>query len=197
EKKRPGGRARLIPAAAAKPLSEEGFAIDGGRLSISDPDMFVSDTRKLMRLFWLANERQLDIHPEAMTAARRSLWSVTRQARTDEQSRAMFLDIVAGRQHDSRVLSLMNEAGVLGRFLPEFGRIVAQTQFNMYHHFTVDEHTLKAVETIHEIERGLMKDDHPLSTELFPKLQNRRALYLAMLLHDTGKGKGDQQVEGA
>ncbi len=197
EKKRPGGRARLIPAAAAKPLREEGFAIDGGRLSITDPEMFVSDTRKLMRLFWLANERQLDIHPEAMTAARRSLWSLTRQSRNDSEARAMFLDIVAGKAHDSRVLPLMNEAGVLGRFVPEFGRIVGQTQLNMYHHVTVDEHTLKAVETIHEIERGLMKADHPLSTELFPKIQNRRALYLAMLLHDTGKGKGDQQVEGA
>ena len=86
---------------------------------------------------------------------------------------------------------------MLGRFVPEFGRIVAQTQFNMYHHFTVDEHTLKAVETIPDIERGLMQKEHPLSTEIFPKIQNRRALYLAMLLHDTGKGKGDQQIEGA
>lgn len=197
EKKRPGGRPRLIPPAAAKPLKEEGFAIDGGRLTITDPDMFVADTRKLLRLFWLANERGIDIHPEAMTAARRSLWAVTRQARIDDESRAMFLDIVSGVNHDTRVLPLMNEAGVLGRFLPEFGRIVGQTQFNMYHHFTVDEHTLKAVETIHDIERGLMQKEHPLSTELFPKIQNRRALYLAMLLHDTGKGKGDQQVEGA
>ncbi|HEX5007438.1 MAG TPA: [protein-PII] uridylyltransferase [Hyphomonadaceae bacterium] len=197
EKKRPGGRPRLIPAAAAKPLKEHGFAIDGGRLSVTDPDMFVADTRKLIRLFWLANERGMDIHPEAMTAARRSLWAVTRQARIDDESRAMFLDIISGSNHDARVLPLMNEAGVLGRFLPEFGRIVAQTQFNMYHHFTVDEHTLKAVETIHDIERGLMQKEHPLSTELFPKLRNRRALYLAMLLHDTGKGKGDQQIEGA
>ena len=197
EKKRPGGRPRLIPAAAAKPLKEEGFAIDGGRLTVTNPDIFVKDMRKLMRLFWLANERQIDIHPEAMTAARRSLWALTRQSRTDDQSRAMFLDIVAGKNTDNRVLPLMNEAGVLGRFVPEFGRIVAQTQFNMYHHFTVDEHTLKAVETIHDIERGQFQKDHPLSTELFPKIQNRRALYLAMLLHDTGKGKGDQQIEGA
>jgi len=197
EKKRPGGRPRLIPAASAKPLKEEGFAIDGGRLTITDPEMFIADTRKLMRLFWLANERGLDIHPEAMAAARRSLWAVTRQARIDDESRSMFLDIVGGNVHSNRVLPLMNEAGVLGRFVPEFGRIVAQTQFNMYHHFTVDEHTLKAVETIHDIEQGLLKEAHPLSTELFPKIQNRRALYLAMLLHDTGKGKGDQQIEGA
>ena len=197
EKKRPGGRARLIPAAAAKPIKEDGFTIDGGRLSITDAEMFVKDTSKLMRLFWLANERELDIHPEAMTAARRSLWAVTRQARADEASRQMFLDIVGGKNHPGRVLPLMNEAGVLGRFLPEFGRIVGQTQFNMYHHFTVDEHTLMAVTTIHDIARGTEKELHPLSTEIFPKILNRRALFLAMLLHDTGKGKGDQQVEGA
>jgi [protein-PII] uridylyltransferase len=196
EKKRPAGLAWLKTQAAAKPLKEDGFALDGGRITITDPDMLV-DTRKLLRLFWLANERQVDIHPEAMTAARRSLWAVTRQARTDDESRAMFLDIVAGKNHPGRVLPLMNETGVLGRFLPEFGRIVGQTQFNMYHHFTVDEHTLMAVNTIHDIERGLEAKLHPLSTELFPKIRNRRALYLAMLLHDTGKGKGDQQIEGA
>ena len=197
EKKRPGGKARLIPAAAAKPMKEEGFAIDGGRLSITDPEMFVKDTRKLMRLFWLANERQVDIHPEAMTAARRSLWAVTRQARAEDDSRKMFLEIIAGRNHPGRVLPLMNETGVLGRFLPEFGRIVGQTQFNMYHHYTVDEHTLMAVSTIHDIARGTERELHPLSTEIFPKILNRRALFLAMLLHDTGKGKGDQQIEGA
>jgi [protein-PII] uridylyltransferase len=176
---------------------EEGFALDSGRITVTSPDLFVKDTRNLLRLFWLANERELDIHPDAMTAARRSLWALTRQARADKESRAMFLDIVGGKNHDSRILPLMNEAGVLGRFVPEFGRIVGQTQFNMYHHFTVDEHTLRAVETIHNIEQGQFQKEHPLSTALFPKIQNPRALYLAMLLHDTGKGKGDQQVEGA
>jgi [protein-PII] uridylyltransferase len=90
----------------------------------------------------------------------------------------------------------MNEAGVLGKFVPEFGRIVAQMQFNMYHHYTVDAHTLQAIETMSEIERGEHKDHHPLSSAVFPKIINRRALYLAMLLHDTGKGGGDQQIEG-
>jgi [protein-PII] uridylyltransferase len=197
EKKRPGGRTRFIPAPAAKPLKEAGFVIDGGRLSITSPTIFEADARNLIRLFHIACERDLDIHPEAMTAARRSLGVMTREMRYDHEARGMFLDIIAGRNHPGRVLPLMNEAGVLGRFVPEFGRIVAQTQFNMYHHFTVDEHTLKAVDTIHDIERGLFKDAHPLATALFPKITNRRALYLAMLLHDTGKGIGDQQVEGA
>ncbi|MDZ4761574.1 MAG: [protein-PII] uridylyltransferase [Alphaproteobacteria bacterium] len=197
EKKRPGGRARLIPPPAARPLKEPGFVIDQGRLSIVSPGVFETDPRNLLRLFAIACERGLDIHPDAMTSARRSLGVLTRDLRHDREARALFLDIVAGPHHPGRVLPLMNEAGVLGRFVPEFGRIVAQTQFNMYHHYTVDEHTLKAVETIHDIERGNFRDTHPLSTALFPKIQNRRALYLAMLLHDTGKGIGDQQVEGA
>ena len=197
EKKRPGGRARLLSSPQSRPLKHVGFLLDGSRLSIDSPAVFRDEPRNLLRLFAIACEMSLDIHPDAMTAARRSLGSLTRDFRYDSEARSLFLEVVSGHHHPGRVLPLMNEAGVLGRFLPEFGRIVAQTQFNMYHHFTVDEHTLKAVETIHEIEQGLFREAHPLSTELFPKIQNRRALFLAMLLHDTGKGIGDQQVEGA
>ncbi len=85
---------------------------------------------------------------------------------------------------------------MLGRFVPEFGRVVAQMQFNMYHHYTVDEHTLRAIAVISDIEHGRCAEEHPLATEIFPKIVNRRALYLAMLLHDTGKGVGDQQIMG-
>jgi len=198
EKKRPVRLAsRFLPAPAARPLSEAGFVLDGGRLSISAPDVFEREPVRLIRLFHVAKERQLDIHPDAMAAARRSLWSMTRELRYDPEARRLFLEIIEGPGNAARILSLMNEAGVLGRFLPEFGRIVAQTQFNMYHHFTVDEHTLRAVETIYEIGEGVFRSEHPLSSDLYWKVQNRRALLLAMLLHDTGKGKGDQQVEGA
>lgn len=198
QKKKPGGRTRLLaPKVAALPVVAEGFCNDSGRLSISAPDVFTREPRNLLKLFWLASERNLDIHPEAMSAARRSLSVLSRSIRYDEEARAMFLDVVTFRHPRPRVLDLMNEAGVLGRFLPEFGGVVGRTQFNMYHHFTVDEHTLMAVETIHAIEQGKYADSHPLATEIFPKLRNRRALYLAMLLHDTGKGKGDQQIEGA
>jgi [protein-PII] uridylyltransferase len=197
QKKKPGGRRLLAPRPPASLQNEEGFAIDGGRLSVTAPDVFARDPRRLIRLFWLASERDLDIHPEAMSAARRSLSMFSRSLRHDPEAQAMFLDIVTFRHPRPKVLGLMNEAGVLGRFLPEFGGIVGRTQFNMYHHFTVDEHTLMAVETVNAIEQGQYKDSHPLATQLFSRIKNRRALYLAMLLHDTGKGRGDQQIEGA
>ena len=92
----------------------------------------------------------------------------------------------------------MNEAGVLGRFIPPFGRIVAMMQFNMYHHYTVDEHTIRAIGLMARIERGEMKQDHPLATALVNKIANRRALYAAVLLHDIAKGRrGDHSVLGA
>ncbi|MDP3173610.1 MAG: [protein-PII] uridylyltransferase, partial [Phenylobacterium sp.] len=97
-----------------------------------------------------------------------------------------------------RTLALMNDAGVLGRFVPEFGRIVAQMQFNMYHSYTVDEHTLRAVGVIAEIANGRFAEDHPLSTAIMPLIDDREALFLAMLLHDTGKGGvGGQEKAGA
>eukprot|EP01030_Chromulinospumella_sphaerica_P010213 gene10213-10020_t len=97
-----------------------------------------------------------------------------------------------------RTLTLMNEAGVLGRFLPEFGRVVAQMQFNMYHSYTVDEHTLRAIGIINDIEHGRLEEDHPLATSIMPLIDDREALFLAMLLHDTGKGGvGGQEKAGA
>ncbi len=197
EKKRPGGRSRFFPAQAAKPLKEAGFVVDTGRLSVESQAVFSRDPRNMLRLFAIAAERDLDIHPDAMSWTRRMLGLLTHDLREDAEARELFLQVATGAGNTGRVLPLMNEAGVLGRFMPEFGSIVGQTQFNMYHHFTVDEHTLRAVETIHGIETGLYGQEHPLATSLFPKIGNRRALYLAMLLHDTGKGKGDQQVEGA
>ena len=116
----------------------------------------------------------------------------------DSHAARTFLDILAHGRQPYRILTLMNESGVLGRFLPEFGRVVAQTQFNMYHSYTVDEHTLRAIGIINDVENGRLKADHPLATSIFPLIADREALYLAMLLHDTGKGLPEgQEVGGA
>jgi len=172
-----------------------GFVIDGGRLNVEAPRVLKKPVN-VMRLFEIAESRDLDVHPEALGEVSRLVRSITPDWRKDDASRASFLNVVTSKRHPDAALRLMNEAGVLGKFVPEFGRIVAQMQFNMYHHYTVDEHTLQAIGAMSEIERGVHKDRHPLATEIFPKIINRRALYLAMLLHDTGKGEGDQQIEG-
>lgn len=195
QKKTPRGIRRFLPRAAPKPIDDTGFTIDTGRLSVATPSLFEDTPNKLLALFVTANTHNLDIHPDAMAAASRSIKAFRPAMRKDDEARALFLSTLLENDTPAQTLRLMNESGVLGRFLPEFGGIVAQTQFNMYHHYTVDEHTLRAVETMSDIEHG-RSEVHPHATRLFKNITNRRALYLAMLLHDTGKGKGDQQIEG-
>ena len=110
----------------------------------------------------------------------------------------MFLDLLSGRNDPESVLRWFNEAGVFGRFIPDFGRVNAQMQFDMYHHYTVDEHTIRAIGLLAEIERGDRKADHPLANDIIHKITSRRALYASVLLHDIAKGRrGDHSVLGA
>ncbi len=189
---------RWLPSAGPKPLANPNFVIDGGRLSIADEAAFTRDPNNLLHLFALAGQEGAPIHPAALVAATRAVKRFKPDMRGHETARALFLAILLDNQRPAALLREMNETGLLGRVLPEFGGIVAQTQFNMYHHYTVDEHTLRTIEAMSNIEWDAAGEGaHRLATALFRQIENRRALYLAMLLHDTGKGHGDQQVEGA
>jgi [protein-PII] uridylyltransferase len=185
---------RLIPGRKRK-LGVEGFVEDAGRLSVTGPEVFAEAPEKLLILFRTADEHDLDLHPDAFSAVSRSLSLVTPSLRRDPEATRAFLDILANGQRPYRVLTLMNETGLLGRFLPEWGRIVGQTQFNMYHAYTVDEHTLQAIGIINDIWRGKLKADHPSSTEIVHRIDDFEALMLAMLLHDVGKGGDRGQLE--
>jgi len=179
-----------------KQLAERGFIEEGGRLSVESPATFKNDAVNLIRLFRLSDRLGLDLHPDAVTAVHRSLKLINPAVRRDPEAVKAFLDILARGKRTYRTLTLMNESGVLGRFIPEFGRVVGQMQFNMYHAYTVDEHTLRAVEVIADIDAGRLKEDHPLAVQVMPLIADKEALFLAMLLHDTGKGKEEGQEEG-
>ena len=187
----------FLPFGGGKKITAPGFVMEAGRLSIEDAKLFQKQPVEMLRLFQLAESNNVDIHPFALSALTRSLTKFGEKHRTDPEARKIFLDILINTPDPGPILRMMNEAGILGAMVPEFGDIVAQTQFNMYHHFTVDEHTIRAVDYIAEIERGSDTAQMPLAIELFPTIKHKRALYLAMLLHDTGKGLGDQQEEGA
>jgi len=198
-KNHPAGLSRFLPRPSRrKALTEPGFHLEGGRLNVDGPQTFEEDPVNLLRLFGLADRLDLDLHPDAFTAANRALRLITPKLRRDPAAAQAFLDVLARGKNTYRTLSLMNEAGVLGRFIPEFGRIVAQMQFNMYHSYTVDEHTLRAVGTIADIAAGRLKDDHPLAVSVTPRIEDKEVLFLAMLLHDVGKGgAGGQEKAGA
>lgn len=198
-KNKPQGFSRFLGAKkpSKKPL-EAGFFDDGGRLNVDGPQVFEADPVNLLRLFVIADRRDLDLHPDAFTLATRSLALITPKVRRDSRAVNAFLDVLARGKHTQRMLALMNDSGVLGRFLPEWGRIVAQMQFNMYHSYTVDEHTLRAVGVIADIAAGRLESDLPTSSAVYPLIADKEALFLAMLLHDTGKGGvGGQEKAGA
>jgi [protein-PII] uridylyltransferase len=152
----------------------------------------------LLELFAVAAREQLEIHPTAMRAATRDAVLIDRSVRHDPHANALFIEVLTSVHRPQIVLRWMNEAGVFGRFVPDFGRVVAQMQFDMYHHYTVDEHSIRAIGLLAAIERGDLKQDHPISTAIFKQIASRRVLYVAVLLHDIAKGRGgDHSVIGA
>ena len=196
ESQRPPRRAFGLLGAARKAL--DGFVVEGERLNIADPQQFSERPVDMIRLFHLAQERRLDIHPGALRQITRSLKSIDRALRADPEANRLFLEILTSRTDPEMALRRMNEAGVLGRFIPDFARVVAQMQYDMYHVYTVDEHTLFAVGILHRIDSGQLAEELGLTTRVMAKISSRRALYVAMLLHDIAKGRGgDHSVLGA
>jgi len=188
------GRRFALPTLKRRPKHLNGFILDRGRLSIPHDDWLTGDPVRLVELFALAAREGLEIHPTAMRAATRDARLVD-AARDDPRANALFLEVLTARSNPDVVLRWMNEAGVFGRFVPDFGRVVAQMQFDMYHHYTVDEHSIRAIGLLSRIERGELADDHPLSTALFKQIASRRVLYVAVLLHDIAKGRGGDHSE--
>ena len=189
---------RFLPSFFRRPRQLDGFVLERGRIAIPDDAFFQEDPVRLLEMFSLAERNGLAIHPSAMIAARRDAPLIDHAIRKDPRANAFFMDVLTSPRDPETVLRWMNEASVFGRFVPEFGRVVAQMQFDMYHHYTVDEHTIRAVGLLGRIERGELLEDHPLSTDLMGKLISRRVLYVAVLLHDIAKGRGgDHSILGA
>lgn len=191
------GRRFGLPTLRRRPRKLNGFVLDRGRLAIPSEGFFAEDPVRLMELFQLADLHHLEIHPLAMRAAARDA-KLADEIRRNPRANALFLDVLTSPRDPETVLRWMNEAGVFGRFVPDFGRVVAQMQFDMYHHYTVDEHTIRAIGLLSRIEKGELKGDHPLSTGIMRRIVSRRALYVAVLIHDIAKGRGgDHSVLGA
>src|ERR1700733_5330486 len=188
---------RMLPGFLKPRGPSDDFFVENGRLNVG-PSVFRTDPANILRLFHIADTREVDIHPHALRTVTRSLDLITDEVRNNPAANQAFLEVLTSRHDPERALRLMNEAGVLGRFIPEFGHAVGLMQFNMYHHYTVDEHLIRAVGNVAAIERGEHKDDNPLATEVIKRVQSRNVLYCAILLHDVAKAlPGDHSDVGA
>ncbi|WP_067732591.1 [protein-PII] uridylyltransferase [Novosphingobium naphthalenivorans] len=194
-KKQPRG---LLAGFRAKERMVKGYKVFGGRIKAPSDDWFTQDPVRLIEIFVIADREGFEIHPETMRLISRDATLIKDEVRHDKRANELFMDLLTSRNHPETVLRWFNEAGVFGRFVTEFGRVNAQMQFDMYHHYTVDEHTIRAIGLMSRIEKGELKQDHPLAHDIVHKVRSRRVLYLAVLLHDIAKGRdGDHSVLGA
>ena len=187
-----------MPFAFHRAREVEGFNVEGGRIRVTGEDVFAEAPVRMIEMFLVAQAYDLDIHPDSLRLVKANLGRIDRAFKLDPQANNMFMDILTSSRDPERALRRMNEAGVLGKFVPDFGRVVAQMQFDLYHTYTVDEHTLRAVGTLWRLENGEIDEDQPLARHAIKRLTNRRVLYVAVLLHDIAKGRGgDHSLLGA
>jgi [protein-PII] uridylyltransferase len=191
-------RKGLLATFRGRTKTIKGFKVASSRIAAPDDTWFAADPVRMLEIFAIADEQGLEIHPETMRLLTRDCRMIDAAVRKDPRANELFLGVLTSPRDPETVLRWMNEAGVFGRFVPDFGRVNAQMQFDMYHHYTVDEHTIRAIGLLARIEKGELKQDHPLATTLIGKVHSRRATFCAVLMHDIAKGRGgDHSILGA
>ncbi len=180
---------------AKKEEGHFGFEILNGRLTFGAKQNLARHPLDMLRLFRVAQDTGRDIHPLALKQITRNIREIDDDMRHDPLANQIFLEILTSRRNAAMTLLRMNESGVLGRFIPDFGRIIALMQFDRYHHYTVDEHTLHCIDILQRIERGELHDDAPVVSGFIQDIAERTALYVALFLHDICKGRGGRHAE--
>ncbi|WP_240336708.1 [protein-PII] uridylyltransferase [Tropicibacter sp. Alg240-R139] len=181
-----------------RPKVKSGYKVVHGRLDVADPKTFLSNKLNLLRLFEEGLRTGMLIHPDAMRLVTANLALIDDDMRGDKEARRIFLDLMLKHGNPERALRRMNELGVLSAFIPEFEPIVAMMQFNMYHSYTVDEHTIQCITNLAMIEKSELVEELPLASGILKDGINRKVIYVALLLHDIGKGRPeDHSILGA
>jgi [protein-PII] uridylyltransferase len=165
------------------------FFIRNGQLNTDQRDLFHKDPAQMMHVFQLAQQRALDLSPDLADLLSRSLRQVTRTYRYAKAPREVFKVILSRKGEVGRVLRMMHRVDFLGRYIPEFGQLTCLVQHEFRHRYTADEHTLVCIDKLDALAQT---DDPKLVAyrKLFERLEDPFVLYLALLLHDTGKAVG-------
>ena len=190
--------ARLLPEedTAPRPLNER-FQVRAGRLEACREDLFERDPRSILESFLLLQQHQ-DLR--GMTAPTlRALWRararVNARLRRDPVARLLFLQMLQQPRGIVHEFRRMNQYDVLGRYLPEFGRIVGQMQHDLFHVYTVDQHILMVLRNLRRFTMTEFAHEFPLCSELISGFERRWLLYVAALYHDIAKGRGGDHSE--
>lgn len=186
------------PPARSRLRATPPFTIRRDRLAVTDHDAFLADPVNMIAAFAEAQRLGVMIHPDILRLIAANLARIDDDLRHEPGANRLFLDLLTRHGNPEHALRRMNETGVLGAFIPEFGAIVAMMQFNTYHRYTVDEHTIQTISHLSRIERGDAAAELPVSTDILRRGVNHKVLVVALLLHDLGKGHDeDHAIAGA
>jgi [protein-PII] uridylyltransferase len=183
----PGRLSALFPG-GRKPVNEpvDGFKFLDGEIRAASNRVFRDQPRRMMRVFLYAQQRGLRLHPDLGQLIRNQLGLVDRAFLSDQHVRETFLAILNQRGNVAPILRAMHEVDLLGKYLPEFGKLTCLVQHEFYHQYTADEHTLMCLEQLDRVWEA-QKPPYSSYTPLFQKVERPFILYLALLLHDVGK----------
>jgi [protein-PII] uridylyltransferase len=172
-----------------------GVFIQRDLLTVATADFFRRDPLNLVTIFADCQRHRVDLAGSTYQLVRDCLSSIDDSTRSDPRVGRAFYEILEGKPHVAQTLELMHRSGVLGALIPEFGRLYARPLQDLYHIYTVDRHSLAAVRELEDLRVGRHREQTPLLTEVARDLQCSAAVYLALLLHDIGKGHGSHHHE--
>ncbi|MGA3180809.1 MAG: [protein-PII] uridylyltransferase [Verrucomicrobiota bacterium] len=178
---------KIFRAKGVPEQTVDGLRFVEGEIRPAGPGIFRDSPRRLMRVFLHAQQRGLKLHPDVAQLIRQNLRLVDKAFLRDEHVRKTFLEILNQRGNVAPVLRMMHEVGLLGKFIPEFGRLTCLVQHEFYHQYTADEHTLVCLEKLDQVWNAKTPPQSEYA-EIFREVERPFLLYLALLLHDSGKG---------
>ena len=180
---------RLVGFFRRRKKVKDGLKVAQNRLTVVSEKRFLKNPLNILCIFDEALRTGYLLHPDAMRLVKANLHMIDDRMRADPEAAKVFLALLLKHGNPERALRRMNELGVLAAFIPEFEPVVAMMQFNMYHSYTVDEHTIQCISTLAQIERGELVEELPIASGILKAGVNRKVLYVALLVHDLGKGR--------
>ena len=177
---------------------DKGFVISNGRVDVDESINLLNEPMNQIKLFQNGLKSRRLIHPNSLHLISKNIHNIDDNFIKNSEAAKIFINVLLDYGDPERALRRMNEVGFLGKYIPEFQKIVGMMQFNMYHKYTVDEHTIQCIKILSQIEQGFLTEDLPLASKILKDGINRKVLYIALLLHDVGKGQSeDHSILGA
>jgi [protein-PII] uridylyltransferase len=189
---------RLLPKRKLKATTiDEHFEIKNGFLEVRSPHLFAEKPSLMLALF-ATLEKNIDLRgigPRTIGIIKRNLWLIDDDFKADSENKKLFLEILGAPTGVSRSLKHMNAYGILGAYIPNFQNVVGRMQFDLFHAYTVDAHTLFVVENLRRFSLERFNDEYPLCSSIMQSLDRPELAYLSGLFHDIAKGRGGDHSE--